>query len=71
QKRLFTSFLPAVSAESMKRMRRTVRGWRIHRQTPATLADLAKGSESGQTHLDFWGVLTVKPRGQLAAEGEF
>ncbi|MGH9606196.1 MAG: group II intron maturase-specific domain-containing protein [Terracidiphilus sp.] len=23
-------------------MRRTVRGWRIHRQTPATLADLAK-----------------------------
>lgn len=39
---LFTSFLPGASDAALKRMRQTVRGWRIHRQTPATLADLAK-----------------------------
>ena len=38
----FTSFLPGVSADALKRMRKVVRGWRIHRQTPATLAELAK-----------------------------
>jgi len=42
QNRRFTNFLPGVSADALKRMRRAVRGWRIHRQTPATLADLAK-----------------------------
>jgi group II intron reverse transcriptase/maturase len=42
QHRVFTSFLPGVSADAMKRMRRVVRGWRIPRQTPATLADLAE-----------------------------
>jgi RNA-directed DNA polymerase len=41
QHRVFTSFLPGVSAEAMKRMRQVVRGWRIPRQTPATLAELA------------------------------
>ena len=42
QNRLFSNFLPGVSADALKRMRKVVRGWRIHRQTPATLADLAK-----------------------------
>lgn len=42
QHRVFTSFLPGVSAEAKKRMRKTVRGWRIPRQTPATLAELAE-----------------------------
>jgi group II intron reverse transcriptase/maturase len=42
QNRLFTSFLPGVSADALKRMRKQVRGWRIYRQTPVTLADLAK-----------------------------
>jgi RNA-directed DNA polymerase len=42
QRRVFTSFLPGVSADAMKRMRQEVRGWRIPRQTPATLAELAK-----------------------------
>jgi len=42
QNRVFTSFLPGVSAEAMKRMRQTVRGWRIPRHTPATLAELAQ-----------------------------
>ncbi len=37
----FTSFLPAVSAEAMKRMRQTIKGWRLHRQTFATLEHLA------------------------------
>jgi len=42
QNRMFTSFLPGVSADALKRMRQVVRGWRIYRQTPATLAELAK-----------------------------
>ena len=40
--RIFTSFLPGVSADAVKRMRAVVRGWRIPRQTPATLAELAQ-----------------------------
>ncbi len=42
QHRIFTSFLPAVSADARRHMRQVVRGWRIHRQTPATLAELAQ-----------------------------
>jgi group II intron reverse transcriptase/maturase len=42
QGRVFTSFLPGVSADAVKRMRKVVRGWRIPRQTPATLAELAQ-----------------------------
>src|SRR5271157_5781884 len=42
QRRLFTSFLPGVSADALKRMRKEVRGWRIHRQTPGTLVELAQ-----------------------------
>lgn len=42
QDRLFTSYLPGVSADALKHMRQVVRGWRIHRRTPATLAELAK-----------------------------
>jgi hypothetical protein len=39
---IFTSFLPGVSSDAVKRMRKVVRGWRIPRQTPATLAELAE-----------------------------
>lgn len=42
QRHVFTSFLPGVSADALKRMRKVVRGWRIPRQTPATLAELAE-----------------------------
>jgi group II intron reverse transcriptase/maturase len=42
QKRVFTNFLPGVSADALKRMRKEVRGWRIHRQTPGTLVELAQ-----------------------------
>jgi RNA-directed DNA polymerase len=42
QRRVFTSFLPGVSADAKKRMQKIVRGWRIPRQTPATLAELAE-----------------------------
>jgi RNA-directed DNA polymerase len=38
----FTGFLPAVSNDALKRMRQTVRGWKIHRWTSATLDDLAQ-----------------------------
>ncbi|MEX3968975.1 group II intron maturase-specific domain-containing protein [Paraburkholderia sp. EG286B] len=41
-RRLFTGFLPAVSNDALKRMRHTVRSWRIHRRTPATLDELAQ-----------------------------
>ena len=41
-KKAFTNFLPAVSADAMKRMRNEVRSWRIHRQTSGTLDELAK-----------------------------
>jgi RNA-directed DNA polymerase len=42
QNRRFTSFLPGASADALKRMRKEIRGWRIHRQTPGTLAELAQ-----------------------------
>jgi hypothetical protein len=42
QKRAFTNFLPGVSADALKRMRKEVRGWSIHRQTPGTLVELAQ-----------------------------
>jgi RNA-directed DNA polymerase len=41
-RRIFTSFLPATSAEALKRMRRAVRGWKLNRQTHVELAALAK-----------------------------
>ena len=40
--RRFTSFLPAVSSDALKRMRQTVRDWRIHRRTSSTLDNLAQ-----------------------------
>ncbi|MEK7889158.1 group II intron reverse transcriptase/maturase [Burkholderia contaminans] len=40
--RRFTSFLPAVSGDALKRMRQTVRSWRIHRQTSTTLVERAQ-----------------------------
>jgi len=42
RRKAFTNFLPAVSADALKRMRKEVRGWRIYRQTPRTLGELAQ-----------------------------
>jgi hypothetical protein len=42
RRKAFTNFLPAVSADALKRMRKEVRGWRIYRQTPGTLDELAR-----------------------------
>lgn len=42
RKKAFTNFLPAVSADALKRMRKEVRGWRIHRQTSRSLDELAQ-----------------------------
>ena len=39
--RFFVSFLPAVSDEAAKSMRRTIRGWRIHLMTERSIEDLA------------------------------
>lgn len=38
---VFTSFLPGVSTAALKRMRQTVKGWRVPQQSPATLGELA------------------------------
>jgi len=40
--RVFTSFLPAVSQAALDRMRQRVREWKLHRQTPKALVDLAR-----------------------------
>jgi RNA-directed DNA polymerase len=37
----FTSFLPAVSADAARRMRRQIRWWHLPRRTPATLSEIA------------------------------
>jgi RNA-directed DNA polymerase len=39
--RFFVRFLPAVSDEAAKSMRRTIRGWRMHRMTDKSIEDLA------------------------------
>lgn len=41
QRRIFTSFLPGVSKDALKRMRQTVRGWKLNRQTHVALTALA------------------------------
>ncbi len=38
----FTSFLPGVSPQAMKRMRQCMRGWHLPRQTPGTLEELSE-----------------------------
>jgi RNA-directed DNA polymerase len=38
----FVSFLPAVSDDAAKRMRRTIKRWRLHLRSGSTLADLAR-----------------------------
>jgi RNA-directed DNA polymerase len=42
QHRSFTSFLPGASDAALKRIRQTVRGWQLNRQTHVTLAELAR-----------------------------
>ncbi len=39
--RNFTSFLPAISKDALKKVSGAVRRWRLHRRTSASLADLA------------------------------
>jgi len=39
--KLFDSFLPAVSMEAAKKMLRTIRSWKLSRQTPASIGELA------------------------------
>lgn len=41
-KRRFTAFLPGVSNAALLRMREGVRGWRLHRRTSTTLAEIAQ-----------------------------
>ena len=38
----FTAFLPAISKDALKKLSRTVRGWRLHRRTGLSLAELAR-----------------------------
>jgi group II intron reverse transcriptase/maturase len=39
---MFSSFLPAISKESLKRISSEVRSWRLHRRTDLTEADIAR-----------------------------
>ena len=39
--KVFTSFLPAISKDALKRVSEEVRSWRLHRLTGHTLADIA------------------------------
>jgi hypothetical protein len=39
---VFTSFLPAISKDALKRLSRTVRGWRLHRRTELSFAELTR-----------------------------
>jgi len=38
----FTSFLPAISKDALKKVGKRVRSWRLHRRTGSSAADLAK-----------------------------
>ena len=40
--RQFTSFLPAISKDALKKISQRVRSWRLHRRTGSTAADLAQ-----------------------------
>jgi RNA-directed DNA polymerase len=40
--RLFTSFLPAISKDALKKVNAVVRSWRLHRRTSISEADLAR-----------------------------
>ncbi|WP_460751983.1 group II intron reverse transcriptase/maturase [Myceligenerans cantabricum] len=42
QGNVFTSFLPAISKDALKRLSRTVRQWRLHRRTGLSFTDIAK-----------------------------
>jgi group II intron reverse transcriptase/maturase len=41
--RMFTSFLPAISKDALKKVNAVVRSWRLHRRTNLSEADLAGG----------------------------
>ena len=45
----FTSFLPALSADAAKRMRRQIRWWHLPRRTPATLNEIAEDCDATLT----------------------
>jgi group II intron reverse transcriptase/maturase len=40
--RMFTSFLPAISKEALKKINSVVRSWRLHHRTGRSFADLAR-----------------------------
>lgn len=40
--RMFTSFLPAISKDALKKVNAVVRSWRLHRRTNLSEADLAR-----------------------------
>lgn len=54
----FTSFLPAISKDALKKISAEVRSWRLHRRTGATAADIAQ-----------W--INPKVRGWMAYYGAF
>ena len=62
----FVSFLPAVSSEAAKSIRRRIKRWRLHLWSGLTLADLAQAINST---VRGWSGSTARRRVSLAADG--
>ena len=62
----FVSFIPAVSDEAAKAIRRRVKRWRLHLWSGLTLADLAQAINST---VRGWSGSTARRRVSLAADG--
>jgi RNA-directed DNA polymerase len=69
----FQGFLPAVSLEATKKMVRTIRSWKLSRQTPASIGELAahynpilRGWLNYYGHFYRWALLRVFDRFEAA-----
>jgi group II intron reverse transcriptase/maturase len=70
---MFQGFLPAVSREATKKMVRTIRSWKLSRQTPASIGELAarynpilRGWLNYYGHFYKWALLRVFDRFEAA-----
>jgi RNA-directed DNA polymerase len=67
QGQLSTGFVPAVSPAALKRMRQTVRGWRLPRQTAVPLVEIAK--QCNATIRGWWNYYGAFYRSAMGALG--
>ena len=62
----FTSFLPAISKDALKKISAEVRSWRLHRHMEMTSADIARWINPKVSGLD---ATISAPRGAAVADG--